>query len=229
MNLDFKVTNRKDLVKALGEITNSKPKYMGPPTFAYAIGDEFRVDKEGALELPDDYPAIDAIVEQLKDRGFVTEDNTQVQDASNDEDTLTIKIPKDYFTKESLENLRKIVDSKGTIMKHAFNTSSLPILEENDEICFPWFTSVDSDSTKAYTHFISAICNMAKMQKRITAREREVESEKYAFRCFLLRLGFSGKEYKTDRKILLKNLDGPAAFPSKEAADKHLEKVKEEQ
>ena len=56
---------------------------------------------------------------------------------------------------------------------------------------------------------------MAKNQKRITAKPREDENEKYAFRCFLLRLGFIGDEFKEDRKILLKNLDGSSAFKTK--------------
>ena len=55
---------------------------------------------------------------------------------------------------------------------------------------------------------------MSKEQKRITATEKAVDNEKYAFRCFLLRLGFIGEEYKADRKILLKNLKGSSAFKS---------------
>ena len=47
-------------------------------------------------------------------------------------------------------------------------------------------------------------------------RKREVENEKYAFRCFLLRLGFIGEEYKVERKILLKNLTGSSAFKNGE-------------
>ena len=53
---------------------------------------------------------------------------------------------------------------------------------------------------------------MARTQKRITAKEKEVDNEKYAFRCFLLRLGFIGAEYKAERKILLRNLSGSSAF-----------------
>ena len=53
---------------------------------------------------------------------------------------------------------------------------------------------------------------MSKEQKRINATETEVTNEKYAFRCFLLRLGFIGAEYKAARKILLKNLNGSSAF-----------------
>ena len=53
---------------------------------------------------------------------------------------------------------------------------------------------------------------MAKNQKRVNAKEKDVENEKYAFRCFLLRLGFIGNEYKQERKILLQNFTGSAAF-----------------
>ena len=60
---------------------------------------------------------------------------------------------------------------------------------------------------------------MAKESTRVTATEKEVESEKYAFRGFLLRLGFIGADSKALRKTLMKNLSGSAAFPNKEAAD----------
>ncbi len=55
---------------------------------------------------------------------------------------------------------------------------------------------------------------MAKDAKRVTAKEKETDNDKYAFRCFLLRLGFIGDEYKSDRKVLLKNLTGSSAFKS---------------
>ena len=57
---------------------------------------------------------------------------------------------------------------------------------------------------------------MASNAKRVTATEKAVDNEKYSFRCFLLRLGFIGAEYKLERKILLrnllKNLTGSSAF-----------------
>ena len=49
-------------------------------------------------------------------------------------------------------------------------------------------------------------------QVSVTAKEKETDNPKYAFRCFLLRLGFIGDEYKADRKILLRNLSGSSAF-----------------
>ena len=82
---------------------------------------------------------------------------------------------------------------------------------------FPWFSEMpDADEVQAYTHLISALCEMSRNAKRVTATEKAVENEKYAFRCFLLRLGFIGAEYKAERKILLKNLSGSSAFKSGE-------------
>ena len=83
---------------------------------------------------------------------------------------------------------------------------------KEDRVAFPWFAEVEPDAAMAYTKFIAALCRMSKEAKRVTATQKEVENEKYAFRCFLLRLGFIGAEYKKDRKILLQNLTGSAAF-----------------
>ena len=78
---------------------------------------------------------------------------------------------------------------------------------------FPWFEELpDPDAVKAYTHFISALCEMSRNAKRVTATEKPVDNEKYAFRCFLLRLGFIGSEYKAERKILLEESDRSSAF-----------------
>ena len=60
--------------------------------------------------------------------------------------------------------------------------------------------------------FISRLCATAKEQKRVTAVERAVDNEKYAFRCFLLKVGFIGDEYKVARKILLTRLNGDSAW-----------------
>ena len=53
---------------------------------------------------------------------------------------------------------------------------------------------------------------MAKEAKRVNGKDHPVENEKYAFRCFLLRLGFIGAEYKEARKVLLRNFIGSAAY-----------------
>ena len=111
-------------------------------------------------------------------------------------------------------NLTKLLDAKGGLIKKALGVDNLgfEINEESKTICFPWFGEVSIDEAMAYTHFINALCKMTKDAKRVTAKEKNVDNEKYAFRCFLLRLGFIGTEYKAERKILLRNLSGSSAF-----------------
>ena len=128
------------------------------------------------------------------------------------EEILIISMPKNEFTERSLENLKKIVESKGNLMKKVFQTEELPIIITEEKVNFPWFKKENLLSAPTYMKFITAICDMAKNQKRITAKAKVNENEKYAFRCFLLRLGFIGNEYKQERKILLQNFTGSAAF-----------------
>jgi hypothetical protein len=69
----------------------------------------------------------------------------------------------------------------------------------------------DSDGD-IYCTFIEKLCDFAKNQKRVNNKPDISDNEKYAFRCFLLRLGMIGSEYKTARKVLLRNLTGSSAF-----------------
>ena len=108
-----------------------------------------------------------------------------------------------------------IIDSKGNLIKKALGAEELPINRLGDRYDFPWFKPYsDPQEVQAYMHFVTALCEMAKTQKRITAKEKEVDNEKYAFRRFLLRLGFIGEQFKAERKILLRNLTGSSAFKS---------------
>ena len=122
---------------------------------------------------------------------------------------LTIEIPAD---KVNVDNLQKLLDAKGWLIRKALGIEALAFEVTEDKVSFPWFSHTDTDLTTACTQFIAAICRMSVEQKRITAREKAVTNEKYAFRCFLLRLGFIGDEYKQSRKLLLANLDGSSAF-----------------
>ena len=154
---------------------------------------------------------------------------------------LTIELPRDGFTDTATSNLEKLVESKSALIKKAVGAESLPIEQTDETLRFPWFPlCASADEVKAYSRFISALCAMAKEQKRITATEKPVDNEKYAFRCFLLRLGFIGEDYKAERKILLRNLSGNGSFKSGErrqpeqtasaeltedAAETHLENI----
>ena len=127
--------------------------------------------------------------------------------------SLTIELPISAFTEEALENLKRLVESKSSLIKKALGTDYIPIITGENTVSFPWFQGeLTSEEVKTYTHFVTALCDLAKTQQRVNATEKQVENEKYAFRCFLIRLGFVGSEYKAERKILLKNLSGNSAF-----------------
>ncbi|MCD8328277.1 MAG: virulence protein [Ruminococcus sp.] len=224
MTINYNVTgtDRKALVTAMGEILEIKPKYMGMPTAAYEV-DYFTIDKNGAVSFDDraDSEEIENLLEQLAERGFTAEPAEDLEEAE-DEDAaeenepqetvtgLTITVPLD---KVAVGTLTSLLDAKGSLIKKALSIDSLPIEIGEDTVSFPWFTELPTpDECTAYTHFISALCEMSRTLKRVTAVERPVENEKYTFRCFLLRLGFIGAEYKQDRKILLRNLKGNSAW-----------------
>ena len=203
---------RKRLAKTIAEWLGEDVHYCGAPTFAYEIG-RFTVKKDGSLSFSDliDSEVVERLLEHIYDEGFDI-------DQSHTEEAVTgvsIQMPLSEFTETALANLEAIVEAKGSLIKKALGTDNLTINRINGRLDFPWFPNYTSpEEVKAYMHFISALCEMAKTQKRITAKEKAVDNEKYAFRCFLLRLGFIGDEYKAERKILLRNLTGSSAFKS---------------
>ena len=119
------------------------------------------------------------------------------------------------FDKVNCGNLLKLLEAKGNLIKKALGVDDIRIEMLEDRVGFPWFKELPSpDEIKAYSEFICKLCEFTKNAKRITVTEKETDNEKYAFRCFLLRLGFIGEEYKLSRKILLRNLEGSSAFKS---------------
>lgn len=65
---------------------------------------------------------------------------------------------------------------------------------------------------KAFIQLCLGMCELAHMTKYTSAKPQQQDNEKYALRCWLLRLGFIGEEFKTAREILLKNMLGNSAW-----------------
>ena len=224
MEIRYNVTGakRKELVKVISDATGARAEYKFMPTCNYEIG-YFTVTKDGTLLFDDraDSEEVEQVLEAITAAGFECEaqdGEEQLSELSEESETepqsetvgLTVEIPLD---KAAVGNLTKLLDAKGSLIKKALGVSKLPIEIQEDRVAFPWFPELpDDDAVKAYTHFISALCEMSKNAKRVTVTEKAVDNEKYAFRCFLLRLGFIGSEYKAERKILLKNLSGSSTF-----------------
>ena len=190
MELNFHVngTERKRLVQTISDWLGAPAKYCGAPTFNYEV-DYFTLDRNGSLSFDDraDSEVIERLLEHIYDEGFDID-----QSHTDDEEepcAVCVSMPKSLFT------------------------DSLPLEITDTKVSFPWFLATPTpDEMNAYDTFICKLCEMARNQKRINATEKPTDNEKYAFRCFLLRLGFIGAEYKTARKILLRNLAGSSAF-----------------
>lgn len=226
MEIRFNVTGtaRKELVEIISQVVGCKKVYKGMPSAAYEVGN-FIISKDGTVIYDEqaEESFIRAILEKAAVAGFTAETEAATPAGEPDakakeadmvtaaKDTgLVISFPAD---KVNLENLQKLLKSKSELIKKALEVEAFPIEENNEQISFPWWpTMPDFDAITAYTSFLAALCKMSKEQKRITAKEKPVENEKYAFRCFLLRLGFIGDEYKQSRKILCRDLCGNSAY-----------------
>lgn len=217
LHFNVKGESRKAMVTAIEKEIGGKARYLGVPSCAYEIG-SYTVGRNGELEFGD-FDDIDEVAPIVDACVMATGITPAEWDANKDaEETetegameLTVTIP---FTKVNVGNLTSLLEAKGNLIKDALGITDLRFEMKEDSISFPWFSKVEPEEAMTYTKFITAICEMTTKQKRITAKPKENENEKYAFRCFLLRLGFIGDEYKADRKLLLSKLNGSSAFKS---------------
>lgn len=86
------------------------------------------------------------------------------------------------------------VFSKGTVEFRCFNSTT------------------HAGEIKAYIQFCLAVSHQALTQRSATYKPVVTDNEKYTFRCWLLRLGLIGDEFKTARLHLMKHLEGNSAW-----------------
>ena len=135
--------------------------------------------------------------------------------------SITVPIPKNKDLSVDLfsSRLTKLLNAKAKLLKKAFNSDTVGFEIKNDKVTFNW---LDGDASpeliRATMKFVTAVVKLISTGQSVKCKERELHSEKYAMRCFLVRLGFVGNEYKLDRKLLMKNLTGSSAFRLKDGA-----------
>lgn len=203
LKYEMKGAERKKLVQAIEDLTGYKAKYLGMPSAAYEIG-AFTVSKEGTVTSTanENLEGLEKII--AGDYGISLKTSKPVATQG-----LTVAITRN---KVNLSKLEKILGNKGDLIKKALGITDLEIKEDEEKVSFHWFENTDKEHLMTYTKFIEALCKMSVNAKRINESSKEVINKKYAFRCFLLRLGFIGDEFKKDRKLLLEKLSGSSAF-----------------
>ena len=222
-------SNRKALAGALSELFHEKPRYCGAPTFAYEFG-VGRLARDASLRLVPSLneTAAERLAAALAERGFScavetvcseieTEDNAPCEAAAEEspvpDSRFTVTIPADRLSPDALARLRKLITSRHRLFCDALNATELPVEERDGKIAFPWFEQTDDEEERAaYALFIERLAELSNRLKWAVSAEKDAPNEKYAMRCFLLRLGFIGAEYKRARAVLLRNLQGSSAF-----------------
>jgi len=186
-------------------------------------------DNVETLDSTDDIHAVG--LPELADED-VSESNTSVDTyVTESPDAMVIELPDEGFSEQAFDNLVKLVAGKSELIRKAAGdcladgAQQLPVTRENGKICFPWFRfGMEPDEVAAWSLFIGGLYAVAKKQKRVVLKEKPLDegaSEKFAMRCFLLKLGFIGEEYKTARKVILAGLsgDGSRKKPKPEVSD----------
>ena len=133
--------------------------------------------------------------------------------------SITVPMPSKELISETLfeARLTKLLTAKSKLLKKAFKTDTVGFVIKDGDITFNWLKGdADPLMIQATMKFVVALVKLISEGQSVKCRERELHSEKYAMRCFLVRLGFIGDEYKQDRKLLVQNLSGSSSFRLKE-------------
>lgn len=129
-------------------------------------------------------------------------------------ETINKKKPK---TMEQLKDLWYAEDPNSNRNKHYNSTRyhglNLHATFTKGTVEFRLFNSTThAGEIKAYIQFCLAVSHQALTQKSASPRRTVTDNEKYAFRCWMLRLGLIGNEFKTCRLHFLKHLEGNSAW-----------------
>ena len=99
---------------------------------------------------------------------------------------------------------------------------------EPDKITFSTLPETEDPALmRTFTTLCAMMNRQALTQQRIQAREAKTDNEKFAMRCWLMRLGMNGPEYKAERSILMKNLSGHSAFRTEKDRERWQAKQRE--
>lgn len=229
---------RKDAAIVIGQALELNHEYAGPPTFAYTAGG-WVIDRDGMVMTPakklDDIHLFQEVFNAIKEAGISPEGRAVVtlsiaghsgislrnlvNMAYSKEDLIRrafgfdCKIVSEDFI-EAINNVRLNAKVKGfEEVAKIHDTGN--ICFDGESISFKFYNpSLDVDEISSQVLFSHKLNEQAKAQKNSMVKKKPIENEKYAMRCWLLRMGFIGSKYRVERKRILENLTGNSAFRS---------------
>ena len=248
MKLNTHPENRKEMVRAISELTGLEATYMFTPTYSFQIG-SVTVNRDGTIDC-------EVETEAPVDSKEIPEDTEPIRVAQMD-----ITMPVENWTVSQLTNLLRMLYSKQYLINRMLNYSMLYIEEsivtaisENppqtaadfeeriqravEADCIRGFRIADGKATlstpfvqdeptrwTAYADLFKGILKTAETASRISIKRLDdSENEKYHANSWLMRMGFGGADYKETRRILMGRLTGFAAFKSAADMEAHKER-----
>lgn len=249
MEIRTNAENRKELVKAIADHFGERSEYLGPPSFAYRIGN-IMVDREATVIFEDE-----SMEDEVRRVLFQNDVMEEAETGTEQADTLQteIKIPIGEMKPQGIINLINMLHSKQYLINRAvgrecFNisdsltdalaeqsfddtTAAANFIDEQNgckgitfadgNIHFTGFPQ--SEDTMEYCRLAAAMVKRASEQKRVNPKQTIEENEKYYMRAWLVSIGFGGGEGKEVRDFFLKNLKGHTAFRTHEDAERWKE------
>lgn len=103
-----------------------------------------------------------------------------------------------------------------------------PVFTDNNIEVRAFNSCLNAGVLRAYISLVLAVSNQALTQKSASPRVTQSENPRYTFRCWLIRIGLNGPEFKNCRKHLLSHLEGNIAWLHPEDAIKQRERIKAE-
>lgn len=143
---------------------------------------------------------------ELHDFQNSVQDNGQV-------DCLVVTIPRDGITDAQVQNLKKLIESKRTLLAKALGRP-LTVKDTEETLQFQYPYSEENGVGIFYSQLTAALVDHVKRHQRVTAQERPAASAKFSMRTFLVRLGMNGEAYSAARKWFCRDLSGNASFSS---------------
>ena len=188
---------------------NAEVRYLGAPTFCFEVGGCL-LDKDGVLEIPEGVDHM-VLLEKLAEAGF------RLEQEALEQERHIVSVPAHDFDRRIEANLDKLLAAKGGLIMAALGVDRLQYSEDHGYLAFDLYDrEPEQKELIACAHLLNALYNTAREQVRVTAKaQADIENPKYAMRCFLLKLGFIGPEYKETRSVLLSRLPGNGSFKSK--------------
>ena len=154
---------------------------------------------------------------------YLAPDTKWCTDTSRPND-LIILLPLDAAPYGKHQHLLKMAEAKLGMITAAFEAEAFECGVSDDGLWlgFAWRgrpAAPTAEEVHAASTLAAAMCAAARQKQRVTAKAREPENQKYAFRCWLLSLGLIGPEYKLARANLLRRLPGNSAYKSPAAGE----------